>query len=108
MSAGKSYAHGSSAEAKFRDLAKAKGWRVHRGGWPDFAIAANGVLRLVEVKSASDVLSEGQLELYETLSSMGIQVMVWWELTPSRLIPWKRFARIVDRIRKSKCPKGAP
>ncbi len=98
---GKSYAHGNHPEATFHDLAAAKGWEVLRGGWPDFALMADGVLRLVEVKSACDDLCDGQVELYEMLGKAGIQVYVWWELTPSRLIPWKRFLEITKRIKKS-------
>lgn len=98
--AGKSYAHGNHAEAKFHQRATEQGWVVRRGGWPDFAIATDKTLRLVEVKSANDALSDNQVELFEMLSSKGIDVMVWWELTPSRLIPWKRFAKLTRRIRK--------
>lgn len=99
--AGKSFAHGTSAEAQFHQRATEQGWVVKRGGWPDYAIATPETFRLVEVKSANDVLSDNQVELFEMLSSKGIDVFVWWELTPSRLIPWRRFLKLTDRIRKS-------
>ncbi len=45
------YAHGTSAEAKFRDKARERKWTVARAGWPDFLITADGKAEFVEVKS---------------------------------------------------------
>lgn len=98
---GKPRLFGNPVEGRFWQLAEEKGWEVRRGGWPDFFICANDNHFPVEVKSANDVLSDAQVELFEALERAGIHVVVWWELTPSRLIPWKRFMKLTERIRKS-------
>lgn len=84
-------AHGSSAEAAFKQRALAKGWTVLRAGWPDYLIAGKGKPQFVEVKSDMDSLSDGQVELFEALGTAGINVMVWWERFPDKLLPWRRF-----------------
>lgn len=89
--AGPSFAHGSSAEARFKGAATAKGWKVHRSGWPDFFLTGNGRPRFVEVKSATDKISDNQAEMFEALSLTGVEVFVWWESRPTKLIPWRRF-----------------
>lgn len=98
MAAGKSYAHGTSIEAKFFQLASKRGWKLYRSGWPDFLLLSEGKLLFVEVKSANDRLSATQLELFEALSKLGIRVRVWWERTPDRLIHWRRFADTVRQV----------
>lgn len=101
--AGKSFAHGTSVEARFKQLATGKGWRTLRSGWPDFLVVRDGVKpRFVEVKSSTDTLSDNQVELYEALGKAGIPVYVWWELTPGRLIPWRRFYAMQTRLKKGR------
>lgn len=85
------FAHGAGAESKFKQLALEKGWKVHRSGWPDFLIVADGKAQFVEVKSATDSVSDNQAELYAALSSAGVEVFIWWESSPQVLIPWRRF-----------------
>ena len=70
-------------------------------------IVADGKAHFVEVKSATDCLSDNQVELFEALGAAGVQVVIWWELAPSRLIPWRRFRDLQRRIRKSVQSRGA-
>lgn len=53
------------------------GWKVLRGGWPDFLAEKDGELRFIEVKSASSPnLSSGQQEMHEMLSKHGFTTRV--------------------------------
>lgn len=87
----KCYAHGTSAEAKFRDKALERQWKVARGGWPDFLITADGEALFVEIKSSEDRLSDGQVEMFTTLELAGVHVKVWWENEPAVLMGWRSF-----------------
>lgn len=88
---GKCYAHGTSTEAKFRDMAQAREWSVARAGWPDFLITTDGKAEFVEVKSSNDRLSDGQVVMFTALELAGVHVKVWWEDEPSVLMGWRSF-----------------
>jgi hypothetical protein len=90
----KCFAHGSGTEAKFASLAASKGWEAHRSGWPDFLIVKDGKPCFVEVKSTDDELRPSQVKMFRALETTGLSVLVWWELYPDRLMPWKRFRKM--------------
>lgn len=98
---GISYAHGSSAEAKFKVKAEERQWQVARAGWPDFLLIADGKAEFVEVKSALDLLSDGQVEMFTALERAGIRVKVWWETEPNLLMGWRSF---LSRTSKRRVP----
>jgi hypothetical protein len=98
--ANRCFAHGSNAEAAFKRRAESKGWTVLRAGWPDYLITDGGKPRFVEVKSETDTLSEGQVELFEGLEKAGIRVVIWWEAMPDKLLPWRRFSKLSAPARR--------
>lgn len=65
-----------NAEARFRAWAEAGGWRVTKGGWPDFLCRRGDELMAVEVKW-SDWLSDDQVEALSDLYAAGIATYVW-------------------------------
>lgn len=101
-----SFAHGSSAEARFAELAKSRDWKVSRAGWPDFLITAEGKSEFVEVKSALDRLSDGQVEMFSALENAGIEVKVWWENKPDELLGWRAF--LAETSNRRPPPKLSP
>lgn len=92
----KCYAHGTSIEAKFRDKALERQWKVSRGGWPDFLITADGEAQFVEIKSSTDRLSDGQVEMFTALELAGVYVKVWWEEEPGVLMRWRTFLELTS------------
>lgn len=82
----------SATERTFLDLARDRGLKLHRNGWPDFlAELKSGEIVGIEVKSENDRLSRWQKSMFPVLESLGIKVFVWTPLRPRKLIPWQRF-----------------
>lgn len=67
----------SRAEAKFKGMAAARGFKVHRPSWPDFLLEKNGKLYFAEVKSKKDMVSSFQHETFDLLEKYGIAVYLW-------------------------------
>jgi VRR-NUC domain len=68
----------NALETKMSDSLTKGGWTVLKQGWPDFLIYREGVGRIhvagVEVKSASDKLSEQQELMHRVLRAVGLPV----------------------------------
>lgn len=80
-------------EELFRTRAKEKRLRVHRSGWPDFLVEAEGGTYAVEVKAANDVVRLNQAIMFDALERSGIPVYVWEPKSPGRLTPWRKSWR---------------
>ena len=67
------------AEKVFVQRAIEQNYEVYRSGWPDFLIVKKGtdIYRFVEVKSPSDAVSRGQIEMFAALERIGIEVEVF-------------------------------
>lgn len=67
----------SSAEARFKAKAAAKGWTPHRPSWPDFLVETPEGILAVEVKSRNDAISAAQFSTFELLETLGVKVYLW-------------------------------
>jgi hypothetical protein len=83
----------NEAETAFARLARRRGKRPLRNGWPDFLVIdeASGGTIGVEVKRATDEVSAAQARMFEALERSGITVMVWDPDRPLALQPWRRY-----------------
>jgi hypothetical protein len=80
------------SETAFLELAKTKGMRVLRGGWPDFLVeGVDGRTVGVEIKHSSSGVSAAQREMFAALVAAGVPVYVWRPGTGA-LVPWARDA----------------
>jgi hypothetical protein len=59
-------------ENRLKDL----GCNVFRNGWPDYLAVKNNKPIWIEVKHGQDKLQESQIEMFEALRSIGIEVRV--------------------------------
>lgn len=101
-----------NADQVFKTLAREKGWRAVKAGWPDFLLIQDGKPVFVEVKSFDDRLHSNQLAMFAALEAVGIVVRIWWQSEPDTLIPWRKFdertgaaARRREARRKAKQPR---
>jgi hypothetical protein len=82
----------NKAETKFREMIAKRKCEVFRAGWPDFLLVTEaGNCLFVEVKSASDRLSETQVRTFAALEWNRVYVRIWWEKVPDALLPWRKF-----------------
>lgn len=65
------------AEDDVRIGAILEGWEVHRVGWPDFLLVADGRTIAVEVKSGNGRLTKEQHEVMGVLALSGIDCYVY-------------------------------
>lgn len=67
-----------AAEDSFREWAEARGWEVHRNGWPDFlCVDRQGRVVLVEAKSGNASLKKAQREVMAILAAAGLRCYTW-------------------------------
>lgn len=64
-------------EIAFVQEMEAKGYRLHRAGWPDYLVVGNGETRFVEVKSWMLQIAESQVKMLTALSCEGFDVSIW-------------------------------
>lgn len=66
-------------ERRIHDELQREGYEVFRGGWPDLLTIKDGVVRLIELKTPSDKLSQRQVKLHGALKrglGLTVEVMV--------------------------------
>lgn len=64
------------AEQTVYDMLRAEGWRVLKGGWPDFLAERGGSIRFIEVKNSNDRVGVAQKRILRSLRRIGIEVEV--------------------------------
>lgn len=93
----------NNAESEIADLMEKRGWKLHRGGWPDFLCEKDGAVMALEVKASSDTLSRRQKRIFKVLESIGIEVCV---IEPDWLKPlnWKDFLKYRRKLKERRKP----
>lgn len=83
----------NEAETAFAKLARRRGKKAIRNGWPDFLVhdELTGGTIGVEVKQNGDEVSPAQARMFIALERSGIIVRVWDPRQPDTLQAWRRY-----------------
>lgn len=83
----------NEAETAFARLARRRGKKAIRNGWPDFLVydELSGGTIAVEIKQNHDAVSAAQARMFIALERAGIIVRIWDPQHPQTLQPWRRY-----------------
>jgi hypothetical protein len=92
---------GNVTEMEFVRVAKAKGGKLFRSGWPDYLLQLRGRTIGVEVKSNTDTIRPAQVRMFTLLCSVGIKVYIWSPEKPNHLTRWDKWVSPTEKRRRA-------